>query len=91
MNNLPILCPGWVWAAQGLCIVCTLCRVRCPRGLKGNLVLAPSQCSLVVVPGQGAQLGQQPKDLSACLGGKVPEEKGDSQCVPTGVGQERDP
>lgn len=84
MNNLPILCPGWVWAPQVPCIVHTLCRVRRPRGLKGNLVPASSRCSLVVVPGQGVQLGHWPKDLDTCLDGKVPEEKGTVSVCPQG-------
>lgn len=62
----------------------TLCRVRRPRGLKGNLVPASSRCSLVVVPGQGVQLGHWPKDLDTCLGGEVPEEKGTVSVCPQG-------
>lgn len=39
---------------------------------------------MVVVPGQGVQLGHWPKDLDTCLGGKVPEEKGTVSVCPQG-------
>lgn len=39
---------------------------------------------MVVVPGQGVQLGHWPKDLDTCLGGEVPEEKGTVSVCPQG-------